>query len=398
MPIETTAETATTTPNVAPAHQHDGHAVPEQSRADRTTSYNPDDFAVPHGREEEWRFTPLDRLRGLLTTTPTPHPAPTTHGDQRVRHETTTREDARTRATAGLPADRAAALAEESCDQVTLLTLPTETELTEPFYLRQEGKGTTGPTAGHTVIHAEPFSTGTVVLHFTGRATLTDRVEVVAQDGAQLTIVTIHEWDEDTVHLSEHDVLLGRDATVRHITATLGGNLVRQGTNARYTGPGGTFEGLGVYFADDSQHIEHRLFVDHSVPRCTSNVVYKGALQGETAHTVWVGDVLIRAAAEGTDTYELNRNLVLTDGARADSVPNLEIETGEIVGAGHASATGRFDDEQLFYLMARGIPEAEARKLVVRAFFGEIVQKIGIPEISEHLMSAVDDELAKAGS
>ena len=109
---------------------------------------------------------------------------------------------------------------------------------------------------------------------------------------------------------------------------------------------------------------------------------------------MWVGDVLIRASAEGTDTYELNRNLVLTEGARADSVPNLEIETGEIKGAGHASATGRFDDQQLFYLMARGIPEDEARRLVVRGFFASVVGRIGVPEVQERLMAAIERELA----
>ena len=122
-------------------------------------------------------------------------------------------------------------------------------------------------------------------------------------------------------------------------------------------------------------------------------MTYKGALQGDGAHTVWVGDVLIQAHAEGTDTYELNRNLVLTDGARADSVPNLEIETGEIEGAGHASATGRFDDEQLFYLMARGIPETEARRLVVRGFFAELIQQIGVPEVEARLIAAIEAEL-----
>ena len=144
---------------------------------------------------------------------------------------------------------------------------------------------------------------------------------------------------------------------------------------------------LGLYFADAGQHLEHRLFVDHAVPHCRSHVTYKGALQGEEAHTVWIGDVLIRAEAEGTDTYELNRNLVLTDGARADSVPNLEIETGEIVGAGHASATGRFDDEQLFYLQSRGIPDDEARRLVVRGFFADVIDQIGIPEVQERLLA-----------
>jgi len=113
---------------------------------------------------------------------------------------------------------------------------------------------------------------------------------------------------------------------------------------------------------------------------------------------VWVGDVLIRAAAEGTDTYELNRNLVLSDGARADSVPNLEIETGLIEGAGHASATGRFDDEQLFYLRARGIPESDARRLVVRGFFAELIHEIGVPDIEERLIGAIERELEKSMS
>ena len=160
-----------------------------------------------------------------------------------------------------------------------------------------------------------------------------------------------------------------------------------------YAGPGGVAELGGLYLADAGQHLEHRLFVDHSAPHCRSNVIYKGALQGAGAHTVWIGDVLIRAGAEGTETYEQNRNLVLTDGARADSVPNLEIETGDIVSAGHASTTGRFDDEQLFYLQARGISEAEARQLVVRGFFVEMVRRIGIPAVEERLMAVIESEL-----
>ena len=153
---------------------------------------------------------------------------------------------------------------------------------------------------------------------------------------------------------------------------------------------------LGLYFADAGQHLEHRLFVDHSTPHCRSNVLYKGALQGEKAHTVWIGDVLIRPEAIGTETFELNRNLVLTDGARADSVPNLEIETGEVQSAGHASATGRFDDEQLFYLQARGITAEEARRLVVRGFFAQLLGRIGVPEVRERLLAEVERELAES--
>jgi Fe-S cluster assembly protein SufD len=179
---------------------------------------------------------------------------------------------------------------------------------------------------------------------------------------------------------------------------TLGGDLVRVTPTVRFAGPGGDAELLGLSFADGGQHQEHRLYVDHAVPRCRSRVLYKSALQGEEAHAVWIGDVRIRPEGLQTDTYELNRNLLLTDGARADSVPNLEIETGEVVGAGHASATGRFDDLQLFYLMSRGIPADEARRLVVRGFFQELIGQIGVPEIEARLSRAIEEELSGVGA
>jgi Fe-S cluster assembly protein SufD len=163
--------------------------------------------------------------------------------------------------------------------------------------------------------------------------------------------------------------------------------------SVRYAGPGGDAELYGICFADAGQHLEHRLFVDHDTPNCRSRVVYKGALSGDDAHTVWIGDVLIRPEATGTDTYEYNRNLVLTDGARADSVPNLEILTGEVVGAGHASANGRLDDEHIFYLQARGIPFDEARRLVIRGFFGELIDRIGVPEVQERVAERIEAEL-----
>ena len=231
-----------------------------------------------------------------------------------------------------------------------------------------------------------------------GHAALTETVEIVAEDGAHLTVVSVHDWADGSVHAASHRLKVGRDATVKHIVVTLGGDVVRVTPDAEFSGEGGSVTMLGLYFADADQHQEHRLFVDHAVPNCVSRVTYKGALQGEGAHAVWVGDVLIRAEAEGTDTYELNRNLVLTDGARADSVPNLEIETGVIEGAGHASATGRFDDEQLFYLRARGIPEPDARRLVVRGFFAELVHEIGVPEVEERLIAAIEAELEESMS
>src|SRR5206468_2115381 len=230
-----------------------------------------------------------------------------------------------------------------------------------------------------------------------GTATFASNLEVIIGEGAKLTVVSLQDWDDDAVHLEHQVACVGRDASYKSVIVTLGGDLVRINPIVRFAGPGGEAELLGLFFADDGQHFEHRLLVDHDQPRCKSRVTYKGALQGEHAHTVWIGDVIIRANAVGTDTYELNRNLLLTDGARADSVPNLEIETGEVTGAGHASATGRFDDEQLFYLMARGIDEGTARRLVVRGFFADLVERIGIPEVEQRLMAAVEDELARSG-
>jgi Fe-S cluster assembly protein SufD len=220
-------------------------------------------------------------------------------------------------------------------------------------------------------------------------------VEIVVGDGAQLTLVSVQDWADDAVHHTSHHAKVGRDARLKHVAVSFGGDLVRMDATTEYDGPGGDVEMLGLYFADAGQHIEHRLFVDHTAPKTKSHVTYKGALQGEGAHTVWIGNVLIRKVAEGIETYEENRNLVLTDGCQADSVPNLEIETGEIEGAGHASATGRFDDEQLFYLRSRGIAEDEARRLVVHGFFNDLIRKIDVPQIEERLTETVEAELAK---
>ncbi len=376
------------------AHTDGGAAyVPDESRGARTTSFDVADFPLPGGREEEWRFTPVDRLGRLFADEPSDgHLTWDTTLPDGVTLGEITAEQAR-----GLgimaPGDRSAALAVEHAGGAMHLAVPADAQLDVPVRVRLSGEG--DRVWGHLVVTAGRFSKGLVIVEHTGSAEYSEVLSVVAEDGSDLTVVTVQEWADDALHLAEHDVVVGRDARVRHIAVTLGGGIVRLGTNARYAGPGGEFEALGVYFADAGQHLEHRLFVDHEAPHCTSNVEYKGALQGETARTVWVGDVLIRAGAEGTSTYELNRNLLLTDGARADSVPNLEIETGEIEGAGHASATGRFDDEQLFYLMARGVPEDVARRLVVRGFFSSVVGRIGVDEVVDHLMEAIDRELAQ---
>jgi Fe-S cluster assembly protein SufD len=306
--------------------------------------------------------------------------------------ESVGREDKRI-GTAGIPEDRVSANAWENFAGATVVTIPSEFEATSEITVDIEGTSLEAA-AQHLVIVAEKFSKAVVVLSHKGSAVVSENVEIIVEDGASLTVITLQEWNEDAVHASSQQAKIGRDAKLKHVMVSLGGDLVRVTPSARFTAPGGEAELFGLYFADAGQHLEQRLFVDHAVANCKSNVLYKGALQGRNAHAVWVGDVLIRKEAEGTDTYEANRNLLLTDGARADSVPNLEIETGLIEGAGHASATGRMDDEHLFYLMARGIPENVARRLVVRGFLNEIIQQIKVPSIEERLTEAVERELA----
>ncbi len=371
-------------------------SAPQGSRAERIRSFDPADFPIPQGREEDWRFTPVDRLQPLFAAGPPQGSSELrTELPRGVRAERVSTEQARELGTAPA-ADRAAAMALARSDGALWIEVPPEADPGDPVRIVLDGDG--GPTAfDHVVLTVGHHARVTVTLRHSGSAETAGVLSVLTGDGADVRIVTLQEWDDDAIQVAQHDVLVGRDATVRHIVVTLGGDIVRLSTNVRYAGSGGSFEGLGVYFADAGQHLEHRLFIDHEPPGCSSNVEYKGALQGEGAHAVWVGDVLIRASAEATNTYELNRNLVLTDGTRTDSIPNLEIETGEIVGAGHASATGRFDDEQLFYLQTRGIPADQARRLIVRGFFADIVQRIGVPEISARLMDVIDAELATHG-
>jgi Fe-S cluster assembly protein SufD len=292
-----------------------------------------------------------------------------------------------------VPADRVSARAFASFGDATVVTVPAGAEISTPVHITVRGESAEGAAFGHTLVDVRDNARAVVVLEYTGSATYADNVELVVGDGAMLTLISLQLWNDDTVHLSHHHGQLGKDARLAHTVVTLGGGLVRMAPSVRYAGPGGDAELRGLYFADAGQHLEHRLFVDHAERNCRSRVSYKGALQGRDAHAVWIGDVIIRPEATGTDTYEYNRNLALTDGTRVDSVPNLEILTGEVLGAGHASASGRLEDQHLFYLMARGIPLEEARRLVIRGFFGELIAQIEVPELRERITAAIEAEL-----
>jgi Fe-S cluster assembly protein SufD len=365
------------------------------SRLHERQSYDPADFGVPAGREEEWRFTPLRRLRGLHDAAALDDATMSIEVDAApgVTAEKAERGDPRL-GTAFVPADRVSARAFASFREATVVSVQKGAESAEPTWISVRGEDAGHGASGHFRVEVGENARAVVVLEYSGSATYADNVELVVGDGGSLTVVSLQDWADDTVHLSHHQARLGRDARLTHTAVTLGGGVVRLAPSVRYGGPGGEAELRGLYFADAGQHLEHRLYVDHAERNCRSRVTYKGALQGQDAHAVWIGDVVIRPEATGTDTYEYNRNLVLTDGTRVDSVPNLEILTGEVVGAGHASASGRLEDHHLFYLMTRGIPYDEARRLVIRGFFGQLIGQIEVPVLRDRITAAVEAELA----
>jgi len=362
------------------------------SPSERFTSRNPDDFPIPNRSQEDWRFTPLPRIREFFEPF---EPDGVIESDQAVpagAHVDLV--DPSTLAafgTALTPADRVSALAMAQAKRGLHVRVDANAELSEPIRLFR--KGISGRSYTHHIVEVGANAKATLVIDHRGLIQVAANIEFIIGDGASLSVVAVNACDDGSIQLSSYAALIGRDASYRHTNVTLGGSIVRIVPTVRFAGPGGRAEMLGVSFAGEGQHFEARLLADHSEPNCTSNVLYKNALLGESARTVWIGDVRIRSTATGTDTYEMNRNLLLSDGARADSVPNLEIETGDIAGAGHASATGRFDDLQLFYLQSRGIPEDEARRLVVRGFFADVVERIGIPDIEQQIMTAIETRL-----
>jgi Fe-S cluster assembly protein SufD len=365
---------------------------PTGSPAERFTSRDPDAFPDPNTSQEDWRFSPLGKLREFFSPF---EPDAETKADNVVPDgahiETVRPADLAAFGTALTPADRVSALAMAGAARGLHITVDAGAELAAPIELQRTGVSGRGYT--HHVVEVGANAQATIIIDHRGQLHVAANIEFIVGDGASLSVVVVNAAESGSTELLSYAALVGRDATYRFSNVALGGGVVRVVPTVRFGGPGGFAELLGVGFAGDGQHFESRLFIDHEQPHCTSRVLYKNALLGDSARTVWIGDVRIRPSAVGTDTYEMNRNLLLSDGARADSVPNLEIETGNIAGAGHASATGRFDDLQLFYLQSRGIPEDVARRLVVRGFFADVVNRIGIPDLEQQIMTAIEARL-----
>lgn len=359
--------------------------APVTDLAPRLTGIPLAEIPVPNGREEEWRFTPLSKLSGL-------HSLDKAGGRVGFQISGPTGIEVAEQTLGDFPAaDRAVAVAAQLSSEALAIHIPGDVDLSEPVLVNVSAA--VPQAIGRLQINVGAGSRVTIVIDQSGDTAQSIAVGFDLGANSSVRVITVQDAGTSGVLLAQHAFALREHAALDYRSASLGGGLIRMHTTVDYLGAGGTAKLAGAFFTTDGQHHEHRLFVGHELPNCTSDVVYKGAIEGDDSHSVWVGDVLIRAGALGTKTYELNRNLLLTPGARADSVPNLEIETGQIQGAGHASATGRFDEEQLFYLMSRGIPAAEARRLVVRGFLAEVIDEINEPAMRNRIWQRIDSLL-----
>lgn len=223
-------------------------------------------------------------------------------------------------------------------------------------------------------------------------ATVVEAVEVVAGDSAQVNLVTSQDWGEQVDHIGSHRGSVSHDAVYRHLEATLGGRVVYLRPDVGLEGEGSRAELLGAYFGAGEQRMEHRSVIHHNASRTSSEALYKGALQGH-ARATWFGNIRIEPHAKATSSDETNRNLILTDGAFADSIPFLEILCSDVIQCGHHSSVGQVDEVQLFYLMSRGIPWAEAVRMLVFGFFAEVTDRIELPGVSETILAEIAAEI-----
>jgi len=217
-------------------------------------------------------------------------------------------------------------------------------------------------------------------------------VEIHAGPASRLRYVALQEWGLGVTHLSVQRAHVGRDAEVHSLGVAFGGSLARAEVESLLAEDGGSSEMLGMYFPTGSQHFDHRSIQDHVGSRTTSDLLYKGALKG-ASRAIYMGTVIIREGAHRCDAYQTNRNVLLSEQAKAHSVPNLEILTNDPVRCGHAASVGPVDEDQLFYLETRGILREEAERLIVGGFFREVLDRVGIEEIRERLERAIEREL-----
>jgi len=339
---------------------------------------------------------PTARAQGVIVTDL--RTAAQTHADLVRAHLgslTTTNPDG-----TGADEDRTITASDAAWTAGVFVYVPDEVEVDGPIGIRVHASSP-GAHLPRVLVVLGHHATADVYLEHTGgnsdrdAAVVVDEVaEFVVGDAASLNVVSLQEWDDSVAHLSLQKAALHRGATYRHLAVQIGGNTVRIRPEVDLVGSGASCRPLGVYFADEGQHFDMQPYIRHIAPHCTSDVLFKGALQGK-AKTVFRGNVWVGKDAVGTDTNETNRSLILSDGAKADSTPFLEILCADI-RAGHGSATGQLDEDHLFYLQARGIPRVEAVRLIVFGFFREVLDEVDLVGVRERTMAHIEREIETA--
>ena len=288
--------------------------------------------------------------------------------------------------------DRPGALNASGWEAGTFVYVPRGVEVTLPVEALTSATGARGRVLGRPQVVVEEGARATVIDRnaspdVDGTVHVSTTAELFVAEGGELEHITVIGWGAGVRHHAVVRAEARKDARVRSVVVTLGGDVVRVEPTMYVRGPGADARALGLYFAAGDQHFEHRVVARHEAPQGYSNLLYKGAIQ-DAAHTVFFGNLVVPPGAPGTDAYQTNRNLILNEGARADTIPFLEIETAE-VKCSHAGAVGRVDDEQLFYLAARGVPEAVAKHLIVFGFFQEVLDQIAFEDLRHELEAAV---------
>jgi Fe-S cluster assembly protein SufD len=221
---------------------------------------------------------------------------------------------------------------------------------------------------------------------------VSDAVEVIAEDGANVQYVSLQRLGRGVFYHSAQRTLASRDVELNTLNVTLGASVSRVDLNARMLGPGASSELLGLYFGDSDQHFDHNTSQDHVAPNTTSDLLYKGALD-ERSRSVFRGIIRVHPDAQRTDAYQTNRNLLLSENARADALPNLEIEADD-VRCSHGATVGELDKELLFYLMSRGMNRQQAERLVVQGFLGDVLTRLPLGGVVEKVTRAILNKLA----
>lgn len=391
-------QTGSVVPKYDPQNPYAYPAFMPSSADSSHRSFHVDDFPVPTVKSEEWKYAPLEKMRSFFmpydasgeTAIHIAYSDGSALDDHVHLHRVTRQELEDDPDSSFIPVDRVSVLGWNAAPQLYKIiitgTLPSALVVTVT-------SASLSLDSLHLFFTIEKRSQANIIVQHHGQGRLSESIDIRVKDYSTASFAFIQQGDKESQYLCSQRLTVGENARLNHSVITLSGDIARIRMDADFSGANGYLNMLGVYFADHGEYFEHRPYIVHNYPSCTSRVIYKGALNGSDTKSAWVGNALILPQAVGTDSYELNRNLLLTSEAKAESEPQLEIECGDIVGAGHASSIGHFDQEQLYYMESRGIPENIAKKLIIRGFFKELFDEIGILDLGDQLLHIIDTRL-----